>query len=106
MDDAIRTVLALDASIEEKLQASRAKCKAQMNEAHARADAIRQARRHETQDAIFEMTEAARISFEEERVRIQTDYAERSEALEQFYRSRWDSLLDTLFRDTLKAAEE
>lgn len=105
MDQTIRRILALDEEVEEKLQASELQAKRILSDARRQADAIEQAAGHQTRDAIVETEEQLRSSYEEKSAALREKSDRRIEAVSSQFRTQHDTLLETLFADTLREAE-
>ena len=105
MDQTIRKILELDAQTEERLTASRDACARILENARVQAAAIAQAQKHQTRDTVTELEEQARSECDRRIAELRAGFESRSEAMERQFETQHDQLLDTLFEETLRAAE-
>lgn len=105
MDQTIRKILELDAATEERLSASALQCRQQIEAAHAKAAAISQAQQHQTRDAIVELEEQARSDYEQKIAELRGGFDRRAESMTKEFEAQHDTLLQTLFEETLREAE-
>ena len=105
MDQTIRKILELDAETETRLSASKQKCSKIVEDARKQAAAIAQASKHQTRDTITELEEQTRNDCERKIAELRAGFETQSEAMERQFRTQHDTLLDTLFDETLRAAE-
>lgn len=106
MDQTINQILALDADTEERLQTSKALCAKIISDAHKQAAAIEQAQTHQTRDLIGEFEEQTRAGCEEKLAKLRAESDSTLESIREYFEARQDALLEALFQDTLRAAEE
>ena len=105
MDQTIRKILELDAETETRLNAAKQKCSRMLEDARAQADAIAQAQKHQTRDTITEIEEQTRNECERKIAELRAGFESQSEAMERQFNTQHDALLNTLFEETLRAAE-
>lgn len=105
MDQTIRRILELDASVEDRLRVSELEADRLLKDARKQASAIRQASRHQTRDAIMELEEQLRSESEQKIAAVRGEYDSRSEAVTKQFAAQHDALLETLFAETLRDAE-
>lgn len=106
MDQTINQILALDAETEERLQMSKTLCAQIIDDAHKKAAAIEQAQTHQTRDLIGEFEEQTRAAYEEKLAKLRAETDSTLESIREYFEARQDALLEALFQDTLRAAEE
>ncbi|MBQ8920775.1 MAG: hypothetical protein IJ060_01260 [Oscillospiraceae bacterium] len=105
MDQTIRRILELDAETEQRLEASRLKCGQMRAEAEHRAAAIRQAQAHQTRDTITEFEEQTRESCEQKLAVQRQAFDRQADAISKQFEEQHESLLESLFEETLREAE-
>ena len=105
MDQTIRKILELDAETENRLNASKLKCSEIVENARSQAAAIAQAQKHQTRDTVTELEEQARTECERKIAELRSGFEAQTEAMERQFRTQHDALLNTLFDETLRAAE-
>ncbi|MBR3419792.1 MAG: hypothetical protein IKG82_13980 [Oscillospiraceae bacterium] len=105
MDQTIRKIMELDAETENRLNASKQKCAQIVEDARKQAAAIAQAQKHQTRDTITELEEQARTECERKIAELRAGFESQSEAMERHFNTQHDALLNTLFDETLRAAE-
>ena len=105
MDQTIRRILELDASTEERLQASELECRRTVEEAREKAAALAEAQMHQTRDTIEEYEEQTRSACEEQIAGLRARFDRRGDEMEQQFTAERAALLDTLFQETLREAE-
>ncbi|MBR6107149.1 MAG: hypothetical protein IKQ39_03990 [Oscillospiraceae bacterium] len=105
MDQTIRQILELDAATEQRLRASQAACEQKRLDAAAQADAIRQAQEHQTRDTIIEFEEQARASCEQKLTEQRQTFDKQADALSKQFEEQHETLLESLYAETLLEAE-
>ena len=105
MDQTIRKILELDAATEDRLNAAQLKCSRMIEDARKQAAAIAQAQKYQTRDTITEIEEQTRSECEKKIAELQSGFDRQSEALTTQFETQHDTLLNTLFDETLRAAE-
>ena len=105
MDQTIKQILELDAATEQRLQVSRTVCEQKRRKAAAQADAIRQAQQHQTRDTIIEFEEQTRTAFEQKLAGQQQTFEKQADAISKQFEEQHESLLESLFAETLREAE-
>ena len=106
MDQTIRKIIELDAETETKLQASKLACRNRIKDARKQASAIKQAQSHQTRDTISEFEEQTRAEYEEQVAQMQQRFDREADALSEQFEVQHQTLLESLFRETLSAAEQ
>ncbi|MBQ6040457.1 MAG: hypothetical protein K5705_01950 [Oscillospiraceae bacterium] len=105
MDQTIRKILELDAETEDRLNASRLKCTRMLSDARKQAAAVTQAQKHQTRDTITELEEQTRSECEQKIAELRAGFDRRTEAMTKQFETQHDTLLNTLFEETLREAE-
>ena len=105
MDQTIRKILELDAETEQRLETSRQKCEQIRQDAEQKASAIRQAQVHQTRDMITEFEEQTREACEQKLAVQRQDFDRQTDAITKQFEEQHESLLNSLFEETLREAE-
>jgi len=105
LDQTILEILRLDAEIDAKLTAADADRRKQLSEARRQAAGVAEASRHQVRDAITEYEEQAREDCEQKLSKLRAGFEQQGDAVEQQFVAQHDTLLETLFRETLREAE-
>ncbi len=105
MDQTIVEIVKLDAEIDARLTASEAACRKTVEEARAKAAAVTEASEHQVRDAIVEYEEQAKDACEQKLAALRADFDRKGDAIAKQFIAQHDTLLEELFRETLRAAE-
>lgn len=105
MDQTIREIIQLDASVEERLAAARLACEQQLTAAREQASAIAEASERQIRDTVLEYEEQAREACETRLAELRADFDRKGDAMTRQFDTQRSELLEALFRDTLAEAE-
>ncbi|MBR3269584.1 MAG: hypothetical protein IKI58_12790 [Oscillospiraceae bacterium] len=105
MDQTIRKILELDAATEQRLQDAKQQCAKIRAEAEQKAAAIRQAQAHQTRDTVFEFEEQTRADCEQKLAVQRQAFEKQADAISKQFEEQHESLLASLFEETLREAE-
>ncbi len=105
MDQTIRKILELDSETEQRLQESRQKCEEIRAGAERQAAAIRQAQAHQTRDTITDFEEQTRENCEQKLAVQRQAFDRQADAISKQFEEQHESLLHSLFEETLREAE-